>query len=206
MNTKIFTEWLFNLNESMKKKEKKDNLVQAVTDGTIRNTFDKAGFAFENHYDTISSISDHSIISPSSDYSAVSLVDDEQGEALKILDDLLQHVMIGGQRMNASDFVDMNEDMPAFNLWYDDCERLLTTDLIEVDDDELPDETDFPSTETPPKISEVMEMLRKLHLLAIAQHPQLHPIINQLESQITDIYVSSKSKRQTVLDDFLGNN
>ena len=46
-------------------------------------------------------------------------------------------------------------------------------------------------------------MIRKPHLLAIAQHPQLHPIINQLESQITDIYVSSKSKRQTVLDDFL---
>jgi hypothetical protein len=27
MNAKIFTEWLFNLNKSMKKKEKKDNLV-----------------------------------------------------------------------------------------------------------------------------------------------------------------------------------
>ena len=116
--------------------------------------------------------------SPSSDYLAVSLVDDEQGEALKILDDLLQHITIGGQRMNASDFVDMHEDMSAFNLWYDDCERLLTTDLIALDGDELPDETGLPSTETPRKISEVMGIIRKLNLLAIAQYPQLHPIIN----------------------------
>ena len=146
------------------------------------------------------------MISPTSDYSTVSLVDDEQGEALEVLDDSLKHIMIGGQRMHASDFVDMDEDVPAFNLWYDDCERLLTTGLIELDDDALPDETELPSTETPSKISEVMEMIRKLHLLAIAQHPQLHPIVNQLESQINDIYVSSKSKRQTVLDAFFGNN
>ena len=136
----------------------------------------------------------------------MSSVDDEQSEALKILDDLLQHIIIGSQRMSASDFVDTDEDMPAFNLWYDDCERLVTTDLIELDDDELPDETDLPSTETPPKISEVMEMIRELHLLAKAQHPHLHPIINQLESQITDIYASSKSKKQIVLNDFFGNN
>jgi len=111
--------------------------------------------------------------------------------------------------MNASDFIDIDEDIPAFNIWFDNCERLRTANLIELDDDdddEVLDEDDPASTESLPKISEVMEMMRKLHLLARTQQPQLHPIIYQLESRLIDIYISFKSKRQTTLDDFFENN
>jgi len=33
--------------------------------------------------------------------------------------------------MNASDFIDIDEDIPAFNIWFDNDECLRTADLIE---------------------------------------------------------------------------
>ncbi|CAF1023338.1 unnamed protein product [Rotaria sordida] len=83
----------------------------------------------------------------------------------------------------------------------------MASDLIEFnDDDEIDDEDDRITPESSPKISEAMEMTRKLHLLATAQQSQLHPLINEIESKLTDIYISSKEKRQTTLEDFFVKN
>ncbi|CAF2944116.1 unnamed protein product [Rotaria sp. Silwood2] len=134
---------------------------KAGTDTTIRNTFHAAGFKDKQHDDTITSSTD-----------STKPMYDEPHKDLKILNDLLEHVTIGGQTLNAADFADD----------YDD-------------DDRIP-------TESPPKIMEAMEMIRKFHLLTTTQQPQLHQLINQLESKLTDVYINSKTKRQTPLEDF----
>ncbi|CAF1595941.1 unnamed protein product, partial [Rotaria magnacalcarata] len=69
----------------------------------------------------------------------------------------------------------------------------------EDDDDRMP-------TESPPTITEAMEMIRKLHLLATTQEPQLHQLVNELESKLTGVYIHSKPKRQTILEDFFKQN
>ena len=121
-----------------------------------------------------------------------------------MLDDLLQHVTIGSQTMNAADFVDIDNDTPAYNEWFDSCEQLVVCDIKEQNDDY--DDDDRIPTESPPKIIEAMEMTRKLHLLATTQQPQLHQLINELESKLTDVYINSKTKRQTTLEGFFKQN
>ncbi|CAF4199816.1 unnamed protein product, partial [Rotaria magnacalcarata] len=64
------------------------------------------------------------------------------------------------------------------------------------------DEDDDMSTETPPKVIEAMEMVRRLHLLAASQQPQLHSLIYQLDSQLTQLFIDSKGVKQTTIDDF----
>ncbi|CAF1134476.1 unnamed protein product [Rotaria sordida] len=82
----------------------------------------------------------------------VTVTGDEQCEELEKLDDLLQHVTIGGQTMKASDFIELDKDIPPFNIWFDNCERLMASDLIEFnDDDEIDDEDDRITTESSQK-------------------------------------------------------
>ena len=51
-----------------------------------------------------------------------------------------------------------------------------------------------------------MEMVRKLHLLATTQQPQLYSLINEIEFRLIDIYIDSKAKRQATLQEFLKKN
>ncbi|CAF3815120.1 unnamed protein product [Rotaria sordida] len=100
---------------------------RAITDATICNTFCTAA-------------------------DIVTVTGDEQCEELEKLDDLLQHVTIGGQTMKASDFIELDKDIPPFNIWFDNCERLMASDLIEFnDDDEIDDEDDRITTESSQK-------------------------------------------------------
>ncbi len=46
-----------------------------------------------------------------------------------------------------------------------------------------------------------MEMVRRLHLLTTTQQPQLHLIISQLDSQLSQLFIDSKSAKQTKIDD-----
>ncbi|CAF3309291.1 unnamed protein product [Rotaria socialis] len=78
--------------------------------------------------------------------------------------------------MNAADFVDIDNDTPAYNEWFDQCEQLVLCEIKGQDDDYNDDDQIL--TESPPKLTEAMEMIRKLHLLAITQQPQLHQLIN----------------------------
>ncbi|CAF3232233.1 unnamed protein product [Rotaria sp. Silwood2] len=169
---------------------------KTVTGATIRNTFCVAGFKDKSN-DNITAAT-----SPSSNDPTTSVTDDEQSVESKKLDHLLQYVTIGGQKMSAGDFIDMDKDVPAFNEWFDNCENLIGCDVIELHDDGDDDEDECKSTESPPKITEAMEMIQKLHLLTTAQQPQLHSLINEIEFRLTDIYIDSKVKRQTTLEDF----
>ncbi|CAF3615439.1 unnamed protein product, partial [Rotaria sordida] len=62
------------------------------------------------------------------------------------------------------------------------------------------------STEIPPKITEAMEMTQKLRLLATTQYPQLHKLISELESKLTDVYIDSKKQKQTTIENFFKQN
>ncbi|CAF1009519.1 unnamed protein product [Rotaria sordida] len=45
--------------------------------------------------------------------------------------------------------------------------------------------------ESPLKIMEAIEMIRKIHLLATTKQSKLHQLINELESGLTDVYINS---------------
>jgi len=64
------------------------------------------------------------------------------------------------------------------------------------DDDELS------IREQPPSISEALEMLRKLHIFASLEQPQLHNVLFDLESQLTDIYLDSKAMKQSAITNY----
>ncbi|CAF1116814.1 unnamed protein product [Rotaria magnacalcarata] len=132
-----------------------------------------AGFKDKQHDDITTAIT-IDLLASSAD--STEPIDDEPSKYLEKLDDLLQHVTIDGQTMNAHVILKKQDD--------DDD-----------DDDRIP-------TESPPKIMEAMEILRKLHLPATIQEPQLHQLISQLESKLTDVYIHSKAKKQTKLEDF----
>ena len=45
--------------------------------------------------------------------------------------------------------------------------------------------------EEPPKSSETLDMVRKLHLLAAPQQSDLHQRVSELETNLTNIYLYS---------------
>ena len=170
---------------------------QAVTQSTIRNTFQAAGFIYPSVQDTLASVTD------TNDTSADETPIDEAAAALSDLAGLLAHVKIGGRSLTANEFVDVDNEIPAFNEWNDD-----ESNLITVDEDlsnqvgKSRDEDDDVPAEPPPNLFEAMEMLRRLHLLASTQHPHLHSLVSQLDSQLTQLFIDSKGAKQTTIDDF----
>jgi hypothetical protein len=73
--------------------------------------------------------------------------------------------------------------------------------LIQVtqEDDE---EGEISLAEQPPNLSEALEMMRKLHIFASTEQLQLHSLISDLESQLTDIYLDSKAVKQSSIKDY----
>ena len=45
-------------------------------------------------------------------------------------------------------------------------------------------------------------MLRKLHIFASLEQPQLHNVLFDLESQLTDIYLDSKAVNQSAITNY----
>ena len=169
-----------------------------VTEQTIKNCFGAAGFPNSSF-----------AVSPSSTDMDVSVeVDSETNNVnnlLQQLDWLLSHIQISGPQLTAAEFIDIDSYIPVFNEW-DDNEPL--RDLIQVvqENDEEAEEEDagdeLSSCEQPPNISEALEMLRKLHLFALVEQPQLHNTLSDLESQLTDIYLDSKAVKQSSIKDY----
>ena len=56
--------------------------------------------------------------------------------------------------------------------------------------------------EAPPKLTEAMDMVRRLHILAATKQPQLHILISQLDSQLTQLFIDSKGVKQATIKDF----
>ncbi|CAF3357329.1 unnamed protein product [Rotaria socialis] len=177
------------------------NAWESVTQLTIRNTFHMAGFVHPNTQDTISGTVDNE-----NDTNEETIIDDIT-TALKDLDTLLAHIHIDGQSLSASEFVEMDLDTPTFNEW-DESDN----DVIIVDEEYVNkkhnnnDQDDDILTEAPTKLIDPMEMAKKLHLLASTQYPELHSLISQLDSQLTQLFIDSKGAKQTKIDDFFCKN
>jgi hypothetical protein len=90
--------------------------------------------------------------------------------------------------MNSTDFVDIDNDTPAFNNWFNSCENILAYDVNEQDDDD----SNPTSTDIQLKITEATEIMQKSRLLATTQQPLLHKLISELEFKLIDVYIDSK--------------
>ncbi|CAF1066331.1 unnamed protein product [Didymodactylos carnosus] len=119
---------------------------------------------------------------------------------LQQLDSSLTHLQIAGPQLTAAEFVNIDSCIPTFNEW-DDYEHLKTYIQVTQDDNEDEEEEEG-LVEQPPNLSEALEMIRKLHLFASIEQPQLHNLISDLESQLTDIYLDSKAVKQSSITDY----
>ena len=174
---------------------------QAVTQSAIRNTFQTAGFNFPDTQDTFAGVAN------ADNSSGDEILHDDVSAALNDIATLLVHVKVGGRSLTPNEFVEVEIEIPAFNEWNDD-DNLITIDADPSNDvsksNEDEDEDDMP-TETPPNLVEVMEMVRQLRLLANTQHPRLHSLVSQLDSQLTQLFIDSKGAKQTTIGDFFRN-
>ena len=163
-----------------------------VTDTTIRNTFRTAGFTQNQPSPTIGD--DDAEMDEATINSAPLPVEDDP---LKTLNDLLSHVKVDGVQLSASDFVNVDEETPVFNEWDDHTENRSTIEDPEQDQDD-----DEMAQEEPPSLADALEMIRKLHLLASTRQPELHQLVTDLGSKLTDAYIDSKTNKQSSITDF----
>jgi hypothetical protein len=168
----------------------------AVTQSTINNTFQTAGFKSSLNQETAKALVD------SENETEEETNADDASSALQTLDMLLSHVSIGGQSLSASEFVEVDDETPAFNEWNDPGEPLIVVDEVFGNHRNEEEEDECLMNETPPKLIDALEMVRRLHLLAATEQPQLHSLISQLDSQLTQLFIDSKVLKQTTIDDF----
>ena len=146
-----------------------DEAWRTVTSNAIRNGFSSAGFC------SISS-NQHT---PDDD---IMLTDeDEHQDSIKNLDDLLPHLPMNGNRMSAIELINMDSNIPVFNEWNDNSD--LHSEIVNIDPignmEDVEEETEI--NEPSLKLSEALDMLRRLHLFASTEQPELHRPISQLE-------------------------
>ena len=130
---------------------------------------------------------------------------DDVSSALQTLDMLLAHVSIGGGSLSASEFVNVDDETPAFNEWNDPGDHLIIINEgfgnnRNKEEEEEEDDQDL-MNETPPELIDALEMVRRLHLFANTEQPQLPSLISQLDSQLTQLFIDSKVLKQTTIDD-----
>ena len=154
---------------------------QCISLSTIQNTFRSAGFEYDSHNPTATTTFDSPAASPSDN---TAIVIDEGYEQLQLLDKCLGYITFHGQTMTAADFVDIDNDTPAFNKWFDSCENILVY-VISMTKIMM-----LPMTKLV-----MMIMIQKLRLFGTTQQPQLHELISELESKLIDIYIDSTRKK-----------
>ncbi|CAF2204437.1 unnamed protein product [Rotaria magnacalcarata] len=165
-------------------------LTNIRSQSTIRNTFRTTDFVCSS----IKNVGSTTINSDSN--SGEEILTNDISKALQNLDLLLAHLNIGGQSLSVTEFIEVDEEIPAFNEWNDIGNSLIIVDEQRHNNDE---DDDMP-TETPPKVIEAMELVGRLHLLAATQQSQLH------SSQLTQLFIDSKGVEQTTIDDFVHRN
>jgi hypothetical protein len=125
-------------------------------------------------------------------------IDEKEENILHQLDELLQHVNIGGQHMTGDQFVNIDSSAPSFDVWSNNSEDPSVVNILPNEDDE---ENDLPN-EDPPNLPEAMDMLHRLHLLSSIDYPQLHSTVSELESKLIDIYLEKKTSKQSTIYDY----
>ncbi|CAF1177590.1 unnamed protein product [Rotaria magnacalcarata] len=164
---------------------------ETVTDTTIKNTFKAAGFERSTISDGLNVAQISSIIGEDNSTADKSIAE---------LDRVLKHLTVGGKSMSAYDYVNFDDDIPAFNEWDDSVDKLLVINGITTDD--VDNSEDVPNEE-PPSLSESLELVRRLRLLSTTQQPELHTYIIQLKSKLTDAFLDSNlSKQRSILEYF----
>ncbi|CAF5037718.1 unnamed protein product [Rotaria sp. Silwood1] len=118
---------------------------------------------------------------------------------LKNLDLLLVHVIGIDAHISANEFVKLDDEIPVFDEWDNNTDNLSTIKDVQNDQDDKDDDV---IQEQPPSLVEALEMIRKLHLLASTRQPQLHQLVTELESKLTDAYIDSKTSKQSSIIDF----
>lgn len=161
-----------------------------VTKPTIRNTFRRAGFQHHPHSST-----------PLGD------VEEETNEVsgigrIKSLDTLLSHFKIDNLELSAERFVMFDDAIPVLNEWEDDVETFIIGTSPEEMRDHDQEENDEVILEEPPSLVEALEMIRKLHLFVSIRQPELHPLVSDLGSRLTDTYIESRYSKQSSIKDF----
>ena len=101
-------------------------------------------------------------------------------------------MQVGGHQLSAAEFIDIDSSILAFNELDD---NVHPKDLVQIDEEE----ESVLITEKPPNLSEVLEMMRKLHLFSSTRQHQLHTLISDLDSQLTDIYLTRKQRNKILL-------
>ncbi|CAF3860469.1 unnamed protein product [Rotaria sordida] len=80
--------------------------------------------------------------------------------------------------MSAIELINIDSNIPAYNEWNDNSDlfyEIINTDSTENMDDV---EEEMSIKEIPPKLPEALDMLRRLHLFASIEQPELHVLIN----------------------------
>ena len=135
-----------------------------VTTTTISNTFHKAGFS-------------HMSSDRQSTNDNISPVNEDE-DPIKQLEDLLFHVDVSSNRMSAVELVSIDSDIPVFNEWTDESDAIRQMAEVHIIDEmDNVDEEDS-IEEVVPKLPEALDMLRKLHLFASTEHPELHSLLS----------------------------
>ena len=67
------------------------------------------------------------------------------------------------------------------------------------------EENEKDSNESPPKLGEALEMIRRLRLYSNIHCPQLHQAINELELRVTDTYRNSIVSVQSTFRSYFTN-
>ena len=161
-----------------------------VTELTIRNTFRLAGFKHQNP----------SIAVEDAEEETAEVIDNEP---IKKLDALLCHLKTNDALLSASQYVMLDDEIPVFNEWEDNTESLPTTaDATERAAQDQEDKDDEVIQEEPPSLADALEMIRKLHLLVSIRQPELHHLVSDLQSKLTDAYIDSRSSKQSSITDF----
>ncbi len=92
----------------------------------------------------MSSLTSQSTITNESNNESEVNTDENEGNIVHQLDELLQHVHIGGQNMTADQFVNIDINAPSFNEWSNNSDDPLVINIVSNEDDEdndLPNET-----------------------------------------------------------------
>ena len=61
---------------------------------------------------------------------------------------------------------------------------------------------DEPPIEQAPCLPDALKMIRRLHILSTTQYPELYPFLIQIQSKLSDVYLTSKVLKQCSILDF----
>jgi hypothetical protein len=143
----------------------------AVTRSTINNTFQTAGFKSAVNQESTKTLVD------SNNETDEETNADDVSSTLQTLDMFVSHVSVDGKSLSDSEFVEVDDETPAFNEWSDPGDPLIVVD-------------------------DGFGNHRNEEELAATEQPQLHSLISRLDSQLTQVFIDSKVLKQTTIDDF----